>query len=120
MPRPTDRSSRRGAGKSEPPQRNALAPGLLALIVCVVSTFVLGDTWEMIARFALTILALICAWFAVQARQWWWLLLYVPVAVLWNPILPIDHAGTPWLVAHLVVGVGFVIAGLRITTERAS
>lgn len=106
--------------RSTPPQvrRNALAPGLLAALVCLVSTFVIGDTWDTIARFALSILALICAWFAVQAQQWWWLLLYLPIAVVWNPIAPLPFSGPAWLIAHVAAAAGFIVGGLLLTERR--
>ncbi|HWK20352.1 MAG TPA: DUF6804 family protein [Microbacteriaceae bacterium] len=104
---------------SEPAyQRNALAPGLLAAVVLMAGLLLIGNEWFTAIRYVVAILALIIAWFAVQARQWWWLLAFIPIAVLWNPIYPFDFGGTPWLAAQ-VFGAGvFVIAGILIKTRR--
>lgn len=100
-------------------QRNALAPGLLAAVVLLAGMLLIGNEWFVAVRYVVAILALIIAWFAVQARQWWWLVAFIPIAVLWNPIVPFDFDGTGWLAAQ-VFGAGvFVIAGLLIKSKRA-
>ncbi len=100
-------------------QRNALAPGLLAALVLVIAPFLIGGDWFTVVRYAVTILALIIAWFAVQARQWWWLIGFIPIAVLWNPVLPLPFAGPVWLAAQVAAAGIFVVAGLLIKTRRA-
>lgn len=104
----------------QPPavQRNALAPGLLGALVCLVGAFVTQWPGYMVVLYAVTILALICAWFAVQARQWWWLGVYLPIAVLWNPILPFAFSGVTWMVGHVLAGAAFLVAGFLIKVRR--
>ena len=99
-------------------QRNALAPGLLAAVVLVVATFVVGADWFTVVRYLVAILALIVAWFAVQARQWWWLVVFVAIAVLWNQVLPFPFSGPIWLAAQAVAAGVFLIAGLLIKIKR--
>jgi hypothetical protein len=55
------------------------------------------------------------AWFAWQARQWWWIVGLVPIAVLWNPVFPID-LGQPdlWLGLQYVAVLVFIASGILI------
>lgn len=99
-------------------QRNALAPGLLAAVVLVVATFVVGADWFTVVRYVVAILALVVAWFAVQARQWWWLGVFVPIAVLWNPIFPLPFSGPIWLAAQALAAGVFLVAGMLIKVRR--
>ena len=100
-------------------QRNALAPGLLGGLICLVGAFALDWPGYTVVLYAVAILALICAWFAIQARQWWWLVGFVPIAVLWNPVLPFAFAGSYWMAAHVLAGAVFIVAGLLIKVRRA-
>jgi len=99
-------------------QRNALAPGLLGAVVLVIAPFLLGGDWGAVVLYAVSILALIIAWFAVQARQWWWLAALLPIAVLWNPVLPLPFSGPVWLGVQVLAAGVFVVAGLLIKTRR--
>jgi len=109
-------NTRRGA---EPVyQRNALAPGLLAAVVLMAGLLLIENEWFTAVRYVTSILALIIAWFAVQARQWWWLIAFVPIAVVWNPIYPLALSGTPWLALQVLAAGVFVIAGVLIKIRR--
>lgn len=99
-------------------QRNALAPGLLAAIVLLAGLLLIENEWFTAVRYVVAILALIVAWFAVQARQWWWLIAFLPIAVLWNPIYPFAFSGTLWLAGQVVAAVIFVMAGVLIKVKR--
>ena len=60
---------------AQPPvpfQRNALAPGLLVAIVLFLAPVLLQTSWAVVVLYVTAIGALIVAWFALQARQWWW------------------------------------------------
>ena len=72
-----------------------------------------------VIRFAVSILALVVAVFAWQAKQWWWLIGLVPIAVLWNPAFPID-LGIPalWLALQYVGALVFLVAGWFIRVEE--
>jgi len=71
-------------------RRTALIPALIAVIALLVGLALLGSDGFTVIRFIVSIFALIVAVFAWQAKQWWWLLALVPIAVLWNPVLPIE------------------------------
>lgn len=99
--------------------RPALAPGLLGAIVLLAGLALLdspeGYFW---IRTATSILALIVAVFSWQARQRWWLLGLVPIAVLWNPVFPFDLHGQGWVAAQFIAALLFVIAGVRIRVRN--
>jgi hypothetical protein len=71
-----------------------------------------GFTWIL---FAVSILALIVCVFAYQATQWWWLIPLVPVAVVWNPVLPlpIEPVGL-FTGLQYIAAIVFLAAGLLI------
>ena len=96
-------------------RRTALAPAILAVIGLLVGVALLPTDLFLIIRFVVSILALIVAVFAWQARQWWWLIGLIPIAVLWNPVFPID-LGLPdlWLALQYVAAIVFLAAGILI------
>ncbi|MFB7251161.1 DUF6804 family protein [Microbacterium sp. NPDC056234] len=104
---------------SEPPlQRNALAPGILAAIALFLSPLVPDGLGATIVRFVVAILALIVAWFAIQAGQWWWTIVFVVVAVFWNPIFPVDVEYGIWAAAAVIGALLFLAAGATIKSAR--
>ncbi|GAA3909961.1 DUF6804 family protein [Microbacterium invictum] len=108
------------SSRQNPPliQRNALAPGLLAAIALFLSPLFADGLGATIIRFVVAILALIVAWFAAQAKQWWWTVVFVAVAVVWNPVYPFEFSGGWWIAAQIVGAVLFLLAGALIKTER--
>lgn len=94
--------------------RPALLPGLLGGVCLVVAVAVTGSDWFTLFRYVVSILALIVAVFAYQGRAFWWLFGLVPIAVLWNPILPIDIDPALWPLAHLVAAAIFIASGILI------
>jgi hypothetical protein len=103
-------------------QRNALAPAILAAIVLFIAPALIPAGWDLFVLFAVTILAVIIAWFAVQARQWLWVPVLAVIAIAWNPVYPIawgDIAPIAWIVAQPVAAVVFLTAGAIIKTPRA-
>lgn len=106
------------AGGAAALQRNALAPGILAALVLFVGMALLTTEFFTPVRYVVTILALIVAWFAVQARHWWWVPVFLAIAVLWNPIMLIPIEGVPWVVAQPVAAAAFLAAGLLISVPR--
>jgi hypothetical protein len=99
--------------------RPALAPGILGAIALLAFIAVVGDPgWFTIARYVVSILALIMCVFAWQAKQWWWIPLLAAVAVLWNPVLPIDLPVVAWQIAHILGAALFVASGLFIKVHR--
>lgn len=101
-------------------QRNALAPGILAAIVCIAGVSLLSHEYYLAVRFIIAILALIIGWFALQARQWWWAPVMLAIAVLWNPLYPLALPEPWWVGAHIVAAALFLTAGAMITTPRTA
>lgn len=93
-------------------RRLALAPGLLGAVAAVVGILAIGSGFFIFVQFVITILAAIIGWFAVQARQWWWLPIPVAIAVLWNPVVPVTLGEVWQLPAQYFAALGFVIVGL--------
>jgi hypothetical protein len=92
----------------------ALAPGLLASIALLVGVALIESEAFIVMRFVVSILALIVMVFAFQARHWWWIPIMVAIAVVWNPVYPLDIAGPWWLGAQYVAILAFVLAGIFI------
>lgn len=120
-------SGARGRGRApEPiPTRPALAPALVAAIALFAGVALIGNTWFVVILYVVAIFAAIMAVYAVQAGKAFWLALFVPVIVLWNPIFPLPYAdwfaaseGLPWIIAQPVAAVLLVLAGIFIRGER--
>lgn len=101
-----------------PVQRNALAPSLIAAVVLFLSPILPAGSWKLVALFATAILALIIGWFAFRARQWAWVLIFVAIAVLWNPVLPFPFSGIVWDIAQPAAALVFLAAGAVIKTRH--
>lgn len=102
---------------ASPIQRNALAPGILAAIALFLAPLLSGSDWFLLIRFVVAILAVIVGWFAVQARQWWWVPVFAAIAVLWNPIFPFEFLGGVWIAAQPIAAIMFLAAGVLIKTR---
>ncbi|WP_152545434.1 DUF6804 family protein [Microbacterium sp. CH12i] len=98
-------------------QRNALAPGLLAAIALFLSPLFTQGLVATIILYVVAILAVIVAWFAWQAGQWWWTIVFVAVAVIWNPVFPFGFSGVVWTVAQFVAAVAFLAAAALIKND---
>jgi hypothetical protein len=96
-------------------RRTALVPSILAVIALLVGVALITSDGFTIIRYVVSIFALIIAAFAWQARQWWWLIGLIPIAVLWNPVVPID-LGIPdlWLGLQYAAALVFIAAGVLI------
>ncbi len=79
---------------------------------------VIDTDWFTIARYVVSILALIMCVFAGQAKQWWWIPPLLAVAVAWNPVFPLDLPLVAWQICHLVGAIVFVASGLLIKVHR--
>jgi uncharacterized protein DUF6804 len=100
-------------------RRTAIVPAVLAAIVLLAGLALLNTDGYLVIKFAVSILALIVAVFAWQARQWWWLVGLVPIAVLWNPVLPIDLGNDQlWSALQYVAVIVFLVAGALIKVEE--
>lgn len=92
----------------------ALAPGILATIALGIGLALIGTELFTVVLYAVSILAIIVAVFAVQARSFWWLIGLAPIAVLWNPVWPIALPEDPWRFLQIAAIGVFMAAGLRI------
>jgi len=99
-------------------QRNAFVPSILAAIACLAGVSLLIHDYYFAVRFVVAILALIVAWFAIRAKQWWWAPVMLAIAIAWNPIYPFGFAGPWWVGAHVVAAATFIAAGALIRTVR--
>lgn len=99
-------------------QRNAFVPGILVAAVLFLAPVIFRTDWSAVVLYVVAIGALIIGWFAVQARQWWWGVILLAIAVLWNPVYPFGFAGTLWTIAQFVAAVVFLAAGVLIKSPR--
>lgn len=103
-------------------RRSALAPAILATIALLIGVALIDGDGFIVIRYAVSILALIVAVFAWQAGQWWWLVGLVPIAVLWNPVLPLELSalGAPddlWLALQYIAAAVFLATGILVRTS---
>ena len=99
-------------------RRTALIPALLGAVALLAGIALIGGDGFTVIRFIVSIFALIIAVFAWQARQWWWLIGLVPIAVLWNPVFVIE-LGQPdlWLGLQYVAAIVFIATGILVRVE---
>jgi hypothetical protein len=95
-------------------RRIALAPGLLAAIVMIAGFALIGQDAYIVIEYVVAILALIVAWFAFQAKQWWWIPLLLAIAVIWNPVVPFHFSGPYWFGAQYVAILIFVLVAILV------
>lgn len=95
-------------------RRTAIIPAVLAAIALLAGLALLNSEGFIVIRFAVSILALVVAVFAWQAKQWWWLIGLVPIAVLWNPVFPVELDPDVRLGAEYVAALVFIAAGILI------
>lgn len=99
-------------------QRNALAPGLIAAAVLFLSPLMAATGFSLLLLFLVAIFALIMAWYAVQARAWVWVPIFVAIAVVWNPVYPFDFSGPWWTGAQVVAAAVFIAGAALIRSPR--
>jgi hypothetical protein len=105
-------------------RRTALAPGILGALVLIATVGITAPDGLTIVRYAVSILALIVVVFAWQAKQWWWSAVLAGVAVLFNPVLPIEFERDILLGIHYGSALAFIGAAIlvkiRNTEDRNS
>lgn len=117
MPSTTSRPPSRYGTRPDPGYRRlALAPGLIAAVALLVGVGMLGAPVAMegpfiVVRYIATIFAAIVGVFAFQAKQWWWLPLFAAIAVLWNPVWPIEVPEAGWQALQYGAVLVFLLAG---------
>ena len=96
-------------------RRTALVPALLAVVALLIGVALIASDGFIVIQFIVSIFALIVSVFAWQARQWWWVVPLAAIAVLWNPVYPIDLAQPDlWLGLQYVAAAVFIAAGILI------
>lgn len=94
--------------------RPALSPGILGAIAIFVGFLLLESDSYLYVRFAVCILAVIIAVFAVKASLWWWLVGLVPIIIIWNPAWVIELTGQTWVASQYVAALIMLISGVLI------
>ena len=95
-----------------------MIPSILAAIVLLAGVALIGTDGHTVILFVTSIFALIISVFAWQAGHWWWLIALIPIAVVWNPIVPLPMAGPVAYGIHYAAALAFVIIGLRIRVRN--
>jgi len=101
---------------SAPFTRAALLPGLLGAIVLLAGLALIGGSWFIGVRYAVSILAVILCVMTIQARSWWWLIGLVPIAIVWNPVWPLELDQLWWRVGAILAAAMLIAAGVGIKT----
>jgi hypothetical protein len=99
-------------------RRMALAPAIVGTIVLLGGIALIGLDGYLVIRFAVSILALIVAVFAWQARQWWWLPVLVAIAVLFNPVAILPLPDAVQLGAHYVSALLLIVVGIFVKVRN--
>ncbi|MFF1574014.1 DUF6804 family protein [Leifsonia sp. NPDC058292] len=94
--------------------RTALAPGILGAIVLIAGLALIGGEWYLYVEYATAILALILCVFAGQAKQWWWFIGLVPIAVIWNPVWPLGIDDAVLRGLHIAGAVVFIAVAVNV------
>jgi hypothetical protein len=106
MPRPTN---------APQPIRLALAPGFLGAIVLMAGLALVGtDTYHVWIDYPVAILAAITGWFAIQAKQWWLVVVLAAVLVVWNPVFPLPLPDIVFSGLSIAGAATFIAAGVLI------
>lgn len=113
-------SAPRSAQRYPTPQfrRMALAPAIVATIALLAGVGAIGGDLYLLIQFLVAILALIVAVFAWQAKQWWWIILLVPIAVIWNPVFPLGLEKDLLLALHYVAAIVFIAVGALVKVRN--
>jgi len=99
-------------------RRTALIPALIATVALLAGVVLIEGDGFTIIRYVVSIFALIVGVFAWQAKQWWWLIGLVPIAVLWNPVIPIELGlADLWFGLQYVAAAVFIAAGILIRVQ---
>lgn len=102
-------------------RRTALAPGILAGIALLGAVALIESPAFLVFRFVVSILALIVMVFAFQAKHWWWIPPMLAIAILWNPVVPLEFLDGPvWVAAQYVAILVFVLAGVLIKVPASA
>lgn len=97
------------------PRRVVLPAAILAVLVLLVGAGIIETEIFTVVRYVVSILALVCVVLVVQARQWWWGIALVPIAILWNPVFPIGIADAQLFAGlHYLAALVFIVIGVSV------
>lgn len=100
------------------PRRVVLPAAILTVLVLLVGAGIIDTEIFTVVRYVVSILAIICVVQVVQARQWWWAIGLVPVAILWNPVIPIEIANSQLFAGlHYVAALIFIVIGVVVRVK---
>jgi len=104
-----------------PARRTALIPSIIAVIALLAGVALIEGDGFIVIRYVVSIFALIVAVFGWQARQWWWIVPLAAIAVLWNPVFPIElNSPDVWLGLQYGAALVFLAAGILIKVVDTS
>lgn len=98
--------------------RPALPPGIIGTIVLVAGVALVGGDGFIWIRYVVSILAAIACVLAVQAKAPWWIALYAPIVLAWNPVVPFGFEGVWWLAAQFVGAFAFLAGGVLLKVRN--
>ncbi|TKJ99010.1 hypothetical protein PlfCFBP13513_06220 [Plantibacter flavus] len=100
--------------------RPALIPGIMGAVALMLGLALLELDAFTIVLFVVSILALIMAVFAWQAKQPLWMIPTLLVAIVWNPVLPLPFSGIPWIIAQFLGAVVLVSVGILLENKHTA
>ncbi|GAA4181040.1 hypothetical protein [Gryllotalpicola koreensis] len=111
MPRPTN---------APQPARLALAPGFLGAIVLMAGLALIGSKSYVWIEYPAAILAAITGWFAIQAKQWWFVAGLAAIVVIWNPVFPLPFPDIAFQGLSIAGAATMIAAGVLIKVTPSS
>lgn len=95
--------------------RPALAAGILAANLAMLSLFDhFSNQFTMFTSLAMIACCLWLSLVALRNHHAAWLLLFLPVALLWNPIVAMPIQSAEWFVVYAAAAIGMVCAAFFI------
>ena len=101
------------------PAQVVIAMRIGVVIVCAVAAGLLlsatqkhAYSYYTMMRWIVTAIALLVAWYAYAAEIWWVIPVFVVLAILFNPIIPVTMTKKEWATIDKVSAVVFVVAGI--------
>ncbi len=101
-------------------RRLALAPALLLIVLLMIAAALIDTDTYQLFRYGISVLAIIIGVFAWQARAWWWLPVMAAIAVLWNPLWPLELGQEALFGLHWAAAIATLFAGFAIRTPDDS